>query len=161
VRAYRDGLGAELRFSASMLVVVAASLLVMWKYSMRSETMFEPLATLNIVVARIVGQATVGKHRVVFLLRRFGPGAVYALACGAVPALLSLAVRVDLTTLPLIVTGFYVAVTSVILLQLGRSDWSRLGVSLSGTFQELGGRYFYVPIATLYLAFVATWDRLR
>jgi hypothetical protein len=115
----------------------------------------------------VLAAAALGQKPVLALADRFGPGVAHATALALLILLAVLAVQVRLRSLPVLLFCAYGIAASSALVLIGHPRWATLGVepliamlpSGPGRY-SVPGRYYVLAVSLVYLALLASVDRL-
>jgi hypothetical protein len=127
----------------------------------RSISPVRPL--LNIVSLRVLADAALGSTTLLRLADRFTNGVVYAVAGSLLVALGTLAWTARWRSLPFLLYSAYGIVASCTLALVGHRFLAALANNLGLLIEKsvfFSGRYQVLPVSLIYLAFLATIDRL-
>jgi hypothetical protein len=129
---------------------------------------FNPRALSNLIVTRVLVQATIGTEQTLKLASRGSFVPFYAIAGTVVLVLLGLSVAARFGNGLVVLVCCYVIVMSMVLTLSGRGGWNQYGLELDTIFMKDNGfawllddRFFFLGMAMVYLASFATIDHLR
>ena len=119
---------------------------------------------LDSMMMLVLADAAIGTRATVALLGRSGPGALYVLALTMLGLVIGLAWWARWRSVPVLLYCAYAAALSAVLPLLARPPLagaaSNMGVTLP-RFHETFGRYHMVAVGLVYLAVLASVDRLH
>lgn len=127
----------------------------------RSLPLLRPL--INVVALRVLADAALGPRLVESLAQGLGVGVVYAIAASLLAVLAGLGWQTRRHTFPVLLYSIYGIVASCALALIGHRILAALATNLPSLIEwrvAFSYRYQVLAVALLYLAFLATIDRL-